>query len=696
MTTTDESIMEQMLDRATNPTKEKVDELGVQMFCLVVRSNTQLVQRAQEMIMTKVRSANVTEATRGIALLEECMTQCGDVFQDEAAKFRFLNELIRLVSKKYKGDNTAIEVKQRIMECLLLWTTDFPQRQKIRDAYDMLRKEGEIEHGQATAAVAKRESVLGTIDEAMFAKLVKSKNPENFKRANLLLQYRMAQEARRNDLLAQHRLVLREVQETMQLLNQMLDTYDPSNQDVNETIHELYQSCKKHKPIFQHLPQLLDDSDAQLTADTLDANVALVAIMQRYKQLVPTSSQSTALSSPSAPASDTAAPLRNTTTTTTTTTSSNNVELLSELLGDLIVDEATPAAAETTAAATATGQDATAVKVSNTTSSSPFADGAANRLADLNDIFSAALAEGENNQGTAFSNGTSLLEPQILSPNPAIDASENDKSLSATNSTADPLRKTPGTARKMPQIDMLSEQLFQQILPTSQERMASFKRDPEKITLNDLARERMHVSPAKVTTSIVTTNADLLANHDDDPLLSDAPAIGQEIKTEELAPEQKSKVIEPESIPKPMAQLPIKHLSEISIELDEITATGEQRVVLDDDDIQMSLNFTEDRPSHQVSVIVITVQNKSRQPVKDFQFEASVKKPCKVRLLPPTESAMPPHKPFRPATPINQVMLLLNPTGKSVDITCIVGYKLGDDPDPIKESIVAQGIHYVE
>lgn len=57
---------------------------------------------------------------------------------------------------------------------------------------------------------------------------------------------------------------------------------------------------------------------------------------------------------------------------------------------------------------------------------------------------------------------------------------------------------------------------------------------------------------------------------------------------------------------------------------------------------------------------------------------------------------MPGHKPFRPSPPINQVMLLLNPTGKPVDVTCIVGYRLGDDPDPIKESIVAQGIPYVE
>lgn len=659
--TTDESIMEEMLERATNPA-QKIDELGVQMFCIVVKSNAQLVHKAQEMIVAKVRSTNVTEATRAISLLEECMTQCGDDFQDEASKFRFLNELIRLVSKKYKGAETPHEVKQRIMECLLLWTTEFPQRQKIRDAYDMLRKEGDIEHGTTEAAVAKRESVLGTIDEAMFAKLIKSNNPENFKRANLLLQYRMAQEARRNDLLAQHRLVLCEVQETMQLLNQMLDTYDPANQDVSETLHELYKSCKKHKPIFQHLPQLLDDSDAQLVADTLDANCALLATMQRYKLLVPSPTRSTAAAlTTSAPT--VASSVKSTASSTTATTSSNNAQLLNELLGDLLIDGSNKAA--TTA----------------TTSLPNAAASGSNPLADLSDIFSSALAESEaKQQSQPFQNATTLLEPQVISQGTTTEALANGNGGSAS--------KVPETIRKMPQIDMLSEELFQQILPT-QDRMPSFKRDPEKITLNDLARERMHIKapeepttandPASDSAPAIATATATVDSIDDVPLLSDDVEKKDEV------------VVAPVTVVPPA-----KPLSEINVELDNIQATGEQRIVLDDDDMQLSLNFTSDRPGDRVSVIVISAQNKSRQPVRDFQFEASVKKPCKVRLLTPTDSQMPPHKPFRPATPINQVMLLLNPTGKAVDVTCIVGYKLGDDPDPIKESIVAKGIDYVD
>ncbi|GBP04707.1 hypothetical protein EVAR_72941_1 [Eumeta japonica] len=101
--------------------------------------------------------------------------------------------------------------------------------------------------------------------------------------------------------------------------------------------------------------------------------------------------------------------------------------------------------------------------------------------------------------------------------------------------------------------------------------------------------------------------------------------------------------------------LSFKPLAEIFVDLDEVTPLDEGQRLLLDDDIQ----------------------------------------PCKVRLLPPTDVAMAPKKPFRPPTPINQVVLLLNPTQSPVDISCIVGYKLGDDPDPIKELIVTKDVPYV-
>lgn len=562
------------------------------------------------------------------------MTQCGDVFQEEASKFRFLNELIRLVSKKYDGAETPLVVKQRIMECLLLWTTEFPQRQKIRDAYEMLRKEGEIDHGQTADALSKRESVLSTIDEAMFAKLVKSKDPENFKRANLLVQYRMAQEARRNDLLAQHRLVLVEVQETMQLLNQMLDSYNPDDCDVNETIHELYRSCKKHKPIFQHLPELLGDTDTQLIGksrqctlivydvyayiyiynfpwpfaeDTLETNEALVATMARFKQLVSSPAKSaasaTALANQPAATTATASASKAAGAAATTAPGASNATLINELLGDLLLEGTEPAV-------TSAPIPTTSPKKTNV-------------LEDLSEIFSSALVEStskkEQQQQEPFhlpGNGE-LLSPQVLS---STKCDNNGATANGSGAAGDAEAdvKQAGALRKMPEIDMLSEKLFEQILP-AQERMSTFKREPEKLTLNDLARERIQVKPAEKLTPETL---------DDVPLLSATPRLPLPQTQPKPQPQAEAQPVKEEKIVEapPAAIKQVKHLSEISIELDNIQGIGEERVMLDDDDLQLYLNITDERPSSNVSVIVISAQNKSRQPVKDFQFEASVKK----------------------------------------------------------------------
>lgn len=73
--------------------------------------------------------------------------------------------------------------------------------------------------------------------------------------------------------------------------------------------------------------------------------------------------------------------------------------------------------------------------------------------------------------------------------------------------------------------------------------------------------------------------------------------------------------------------LPLKPLAEINIELDDVVPLDEgQRLLLNDDDIQVTLNFAANRPSEHVSVIVMAVTNKSKLPVNDFHFEASVKK----------------------------------------------------------------------
>lgn len=93
-------------------------------------------------------------------VLEACVKNCGQRFHQELGKFKFLNELIRLISPKvqtivlspqhqtifllsqYLGNTTSTTVKDRIKELLYSWKVGLPHEGKITEAYMMLKREG--------------------------------------------------------------------------------------------------------------------------------------------------------------------------------------------------------------------------------------------------------------------------------------------------------------------------------------------------------------------------------------------------------------------------------------------------------------------------------------------------------------------------------------------------------------------------
>lgn len=77
-------------------------------------------------------------------MLEACMKRCGNNFHMEVGKFRFLNELIKLVSPKYNGAHTPEAVKRRVLELMQSWTVYYPKEFKIKEAYEMLKKQGVV------------------------------------------------------------------------------------------------------------------------------------------------------------------------------------------------------------------------------------------------------------------------------------------------------------------------------------------------------------------------------------------------------------------------------------------------------------------------------------------------------------------------------------------------------------------------
>lgn len=125
----------------------------------------------------------------------------------------------------------------------------------------------------------------------------------------------------------------------------------------------------------------------------------------------------------------------------------------------------------------------------------------------------------------------------------------------------------------------------------------SFHRNSEKPSLNDL-KERGTISEA---CAIIESN--LSEDVDADSCILD-------IKPLEESRNQK---------------LP---LTDITLSLDDIILSNDsEKVLLDEDNgLKITMNFTENKPYKNISVVVISITNKSKLPVSEVQLDASVKK----------------------------------------------------------------------
>ncbi|OXU31231.1 hypothetical protein TSAR_014765, partial [Trichomalopsis sarcophagae] len=125
-------------------------------------------------------------------LLDTCMQRCGPLFVSEVGKFRFLNEMIKLVSPKYLGTKTSISVRDK------QWIISFPRETKIKEAYDMLKKQGVIKDDHCnfincSGILNQSNKIKNPIfDDEEKAKLLqnllKSKNPSDLHAANRLIK----------------------------------------------------------------------------------------------------------------------------------------------------------------------------------------------------------------------------------------------------------------------------------------------------------------------------------------------------------------------------------------------------------------------------------------------------------------------------------------------------------------------------
>uniref|UniRef100_A0A672F646 Golgi associated, gamma adaptin ear containing, ARF binding protein 1 n=1 Tax=Salarias fasciatus TaxID=181472 RepID=A0A672F646_SALFA len=283
-------------DKATNPLNRDTDWSSIHAFCDQLNNELEGPQLATRLLAHKIQSPQEWEAMQALLVLETCMKSCGKRFHSEVGKFRFLNELIKVVSPKYLGSRSPEPVKKKVLELIYSWTLGLPDEAKISDAYQMLKKQGIIKQDPElppdkllNLPPPRPKNAIFEDEEKskMLSRLLNSSHPEDLKAANKLIKEMVQEDQRRAEKVSKRVNAIQEVKESVSLLTQLLQDYDRSapSQSNAELIQDLYQRCEKMRPTLFRLASDTEDNDEAL-AEILQANDSLTHVINLYKQQV--------------------------------------------------------------------------------------------------------------------------------------------------------------------------------------------------------------------------------------------------------------------------------------------------------------------------------------------------------------------------------------------------------------------------
>uniref|UniRef100_A0A8C3NMW7 Golgi associated, gamma adaptin ear containing, ARF binding protein 3 n=1 Tax=Cyanoderma ruficeps TaxID=181631 RepID=A0A8C3NMW7_9PASS len=710
--------LESWLNKATNPSNRQEDWEYIIGFCDQINKELEGPQIAVRLLAHKIQSPQEWEAVQALTVLEACMKNCGRRFHNEVGKFRFLNELIKVVSPKYLGDRVSEKVKSKVIELLYSWTMALPEESKIKDAYYMLKRQGIVMFDPVIPAdrtlipsppPRPKNPVFDDEEKSkLLAKLLKSKNPDDLQEANKLIKSMVKEDEARIQKVTKRMHTLEEVNNNVKLLNEMLVHYskEDSSEADRELMKELYERCETKRRTLFKLASETEDNDSSL-GDILQASDNLSRVINSYKKIIEGQVVNGEVDLPGMSVVE-------------GSNSTNNLNTLIDLAGLDAPPSTAPAPAEIPilppppqALAPLRSQGETApAQQGSTTNSLSLLDEELLCLGLNNPAPTAPTAKetSENNQWSMFENeqldldffnlkmvtvacnpagnpllhhtsqttcGTSATLPS------AFPASQTAPSIPAPNSAPFVFPAVPAAPAGPPKTIPAAPGYFSSSVGSNM----SHNMD----ALGQLLEEAKGSATQSMATPSVFPGVTLPTTVTPAPLAAPAglpaPASGAPPAPfpSSCTAGSGSPLFQPASFQQqgsPM-KAPEISLANVHVPLESIKPSSALPVTAyDKNGFRILLHFARECPPGRsdVLVVVVSMLNTAPLPVRNIVLQAAVPKSMKVKLQPPSGTELSPFNPIQPPAAITQVMLLANPAKEKVRLRYRLTFTLGDQP----------------
>ncbi|XP_067440123.1 ADP-ribosylation factor-binding protein GGA1-like [Thunnus thynnus] len=630
----DEASLQSRINKATNPLNKETDWDCIKGFCDQLNNEPEGPQLATRLLAHKIQSPQEWEAMQALMVLETCMKNCGKRFHNEVGKFRFLNELIKVVSPKYLGTRAPEPVKKKVLEMMFSWTVRMPEETKIADAYQMLKKQGIVKQDpvlpddkplpppppRTTSAIFEDEE-----KSKMLSRLLNSTQPEDLRAANKLIKEMVQEDQKRVEKVSKRVNAIQEVKESVSLLSQLLEGYsrESCSQSNQELIKDLYQRCEKMRPTLFRLASDTEDNDEAL-ADILQANDSLTQVINLYRQLVKgeeVTSDGITMSSQQGSSSSALVDLAGLNASANTAPSNpepSSLQILTQNMGISLLDD-----------------ELMSLGLNVTENCDP------------QNTF-------QSSEGTE--SYTSSVSAAVLLP--AV----------AQTLQAPPVGGPTAAPKAMDELDLLGKTLLQQSLPPESQQVKWDKLQPQsRVPLRDLqTKSSTNSRPAATPSTSSSGPTSSLAAHYEQPdsLLSN-PGLTAAEKCSLPAADLHNNI----------------SLADVTVPLELIKPSSLLPVtVFDKHSLRVLFTFARDCPPSRpdILVVIISMLSSAPIPVTNIRFQAAVPKVMKVKLQPPSTTELPAFNPILPPATITQILLLANPHKEKVRLRYKITFNLGD------------------
>lgn len=619
--------IEFLFHKVLSPITKAADPNLISQFCQKL-TDIEDAQQAADLIVQKLLSTQEWEVLVALYVLEACVKNCGEPMQEIVGRFRFLNEMIKLISPKYYGSRTSEASKKKVIELIYSWSRDMPNKPKIKEAYEMIKKQGIVEDDPVYVEglkinVTPRETNPIFDDQEkskQLARLLKSKNPADLEMANKIIKNMVRQDEIKTEKISTRINELEKINNNIKLLSEMLFEYDPkqARSSEKETIKYLYEELEKLQPNLIKLATETDEHDESI-GEILKTNDSCESIIKKYQSVFDSKfSPDDALVNLNSMSDEMFNPV------TASNSSETNKAHSTKDLQDLF---STDNMSELYAQKPVTMNPVSKPLVAMNSTPNIFDD-----LVSVDQDFTPL-----NAPSSAFMmNTSSSLNSFDQAPLQPVAKADSNSSLKNTT-------KSKQESKPFDDLSELSKALMGDSLnftPTSElNQMKSQK-------MNDMIKATNTMNPAKPTSLITLQSNGVNTQSYDNKSNEDASHVLESLNL---------LFIELKSI-KPAVSIPPLNL-------------------YDKNNLKIVLHFARDSPAKNVHVIVISTTSMNMQSeIKNFLFQAAVTKNMRVKLQPASSSDLPAYNPILPLMAITQIMLIANPHQEPVRLKFKVSY----------------------